>query len=162
MRIPAFLATHWGDLATIVGLALTIWVAFQAKKAAEQARDAAQQVKERIASLDTLADVSAAITIMDEIRRLHRLGAWPLLLDRYSILRRHLIRVEKMNADLTEAQRKQISRAIGQFRIIEMKVESAVSRPEEILVDSAALNRIVSGQVDALEKIMIAIKQAGV
>jgi hypothetical protein len=91
----------WGDLASLAGLALTIWAVLKAKKAAEQARDAAQQVKERIASLDTLADVSAAIAILDEIKRLQRLGAWQVVLDRYSILRRHLIRVEQLNPALT-------------------------------------------------------------
>ena len=60
MTFRVFLATHWGDVASLAGLALTIWAVLKAKKAAEQARDAAQQVKERIASLDTLADVSAA------------------------------------------------------------------------------------------------------
>jgi len=32
-----FLATHWGDLASLAGLALTIWAVLRAKKAAEQA-----------------------------------------------------------------------------------------------------------------------------
>jgi len=119
MTCRDFLASHWDDLASLAGLALTIWAVLRAKKAAEQARDAAQQVKERIASLDTLADISAAITIMDEIKRLQRLGAWQVVLDRYSILRRHLIRVEQLSPALTEIQRRQIARAIGQFRIIE-------------------------------------------
>ena len=49
MRLRDFLAAHWGDVASLAGLALTIWAVFKAKKAAEQARDATQQVKERIA-----------------------------------------------------------------------------------------------------------------
>ena len=162
MTFRDFLASHWGDLASLAGLALTIWAVFKAKKAAEQARDAAQQVKERIASLDTLADVSAAIAIMDEIKRLQRLGAWQIVLDRYSILRRHLIRVEQLNPALTEIQRRQIARAIGQFRIIETKVEEVMSAPENSPADAVAFNRIVSAQIDAIERIMTAIKQAGV
>jgi hypothetical protein len=162
MTLRVFLATHWGDVASLAGLALTIWAVFKTKKAAEQARDAAQQVKDRIASLDTLADVSAAITIMDEIKRLQRLGAWQIVLDRYSILRRHLIRVEQLNPALGEIQRRQIARAIGQFRIIETKVEEAMSAPENGPADAVAFNRIVSAQIDAIERIMTAIKQAGV
>jgi hypothetical protein len=57
-----------------------IWAVFKAKKAAEQARDAAQQVKERIAHLDTVAAVSAAITTLEEIKILHRTRAWDRVL----------------------------------------------------------------------------------
>jgi hypothetical protein len=71
MTFRDFLATHWGDLASLAGLALTIWAVLRAKKAAEQARDAAQQVKERIARLDTVSAVSAAITTLEEIKILH-------------------------------------------------------------------------------------------
>lgn len=102
MDLGQFLADHWGDLASVVrlvisvvGLAITIWVSFKAKKAAEtaktaaeQARDAARQVKDRIATLDTLADASAAIAIMEEIKRLQRSGAWPIALDRCSTFKK--------------------------------------------------------------------------
>jgi uncharacterized membrane protein YebE (DUF533 family) len=49
-----FLAKHWGDLASIAGLAFAIYLAYQAKNAAEQARDAARAAKDRIFSLDTV------------------------------------------------------------------------------------------------------------
>ena len=162
MTLRDVLATHWGDVASLAGLALTIWAVLKAKKAAEQARDAAQQVKERIAGLDTLSDVSAAITIMDEIKRLQRLRAWPLVLDRYSVLRRHLVRIEQLNAGLTEEQRTQIARSIAQFRIIEAKVERATVTDQLAQIDSAAFNRTISDRIDELEGIMTAIKQAGV
>ncbi len=120
------------------------------------------KVKERIASLDTLADVAAAITTLDEIKRLQRLRAWHLVLDRYGVLRRHLVRVEQLNAGITETQRKQIAKAISQFRIIEEKVERAMSAPDQDQIDSPAFNRTVSDRIDELERIMTAIKQAGV
>jgi hypothetical protein len=110
-----FLAKHWGDLASFVGLAVTIWFAFRAKSAAEQARDAAQQVKDRISSLDTVAALSAAVTTLEELKGLHRIRAWDLVFNRYSSLRKHLVTIE---AGLTEEQRTQIGKAISQFRII--------------------------------------------
>jgi hypothetical protein len=83
-----FLAKHWGDLAGALGFAFTIWLAFQAKTAAEQARDAAQQVRERISALDTIGELSTAITILQEIMRLQRTNAWDtvwdIVLDRYA------------------------------------------------------------------------------
>jgi hypothetical protein len=110
-----FLAKHWGDLASFVGLAVTIWFAFRAKSAAEQARDAAQQVKDRISILDTVAALSAAVTTLEELKGLHRIRAWDLVFNRYSSLRKRLVTIE---AGLTEEQRTQIGKAISQFRII--------------------------------------------
>jgi len=43
MTLRDFLAAQWGDLASLTGLALTIWAVLKAKKAAEQARDAARR-----------------------------------------------------------------------------------------------------------------------
>lgn len=54
-----FLGKHWGDLAGVLGLALTIWFSVRAKTAAEQARDAAKATKDRIFSLDTIKELTA-------------------------------------------------------------------------------------------------------
>ena len=117
-------------MASLAGLALTIWEVLRAKKAAEQARDVAQQVKERIAHLDTVAAVSAAITTLEEIKILHRTRAWDRVLTQYSNLRRHFVTIE---AGLTRAQRDQVGSAFSQFRIIEEEVGQAMAdqRQEE-------------------------------
>jgi hypothetical protein len=154
-----FLARHWGDLTSLVGLAVTIWFAVRAKHAAEQARDAAQQVKDRISSLDTVAALSAAVETLEQLKGLHRIRAWDLVFNRYSSLRRHLVTIE---AGLTESQRTQIAKAISQFRIIEAEVERASASQQQDQLDSARFNRIVSAQIDVLQKLMIAVKQAEV
>jgi hypothetical protein len=76
-------ARHWGDLASLAGFGLTIWAIFKAKGAAEQARDAARQVRDRISSLDTVAALAAAVTTLEELKGLHRIRAWDLVLVRY-------------------------------------------------------------------------------
>lgn len=161
MNLGQFFADHWGDLASVVGLVIVIWASLSAKNAAEQARDAAREVKDRIAMLDTLADVSAALAIMEEIKRLQRAGAWPTALDRYSTLRRHLVRVEEINTGLTDIQLDRISKTIAQFRIMEAKVESAILTPGEDELDPVELHAAVSERIDEIERIMIAIKKAG-
>jgi len=144
----------------LAGLAIAIWASLSAKNAAEQARDAARQVKDRIATLDTLADVSAALAIMEEIKRLQRAGAWPTALDRYSALRRHLNRVAEMSPGLTDAQRKELAGSIYEFRRIEKKVDRGVASGVKGL-NLANLNDVVSREIDRMERVMIAIKQAG-
>jgi uncharacterized alpha-E superfamily protein len=69
----------------VVGLALTllaIWFAWRAKAAAEQVRD-------QISRFDTIAELSAAITVIEEIRRLQRTQAWEIVWD--IVLDRHAI-----------------------------------------------------------------------
>ncbi|HEV2200600.1 MAG TPA: hypothetical protein VGR73_12325 [Bryobacteraceae bacterium] len=160
VNLGKFFADHWGDLASVVGLVIVIWASLSAKNAAEQARGAARQVKDRIATLDTLADVSAALAIMEEIKRLQRAGAWQVALDRYSTLRRHLVRIEQINPALTGAQRQNVARSIVQLRTVEAKVESGISAGAADL-NLADVNLVVSREIDRMERVMIAIKQAG-
>lgn len=160
VNLGKFFADRWGDLASVVGLAIAIWASLSAKNAAEQARDAACQVKDRIATLDTLADVSAALAIMEEIKRLQRAGALQIALDRYSTLRRHLVRIEQISPALTVLQREEVARSIAQLRTVEAKVERAISAGNATL-NLAQVNSVVSREIDRMEHVMIVIKQAG-
>lgn len=117
-----FLAKHWGDLAGVLGFAVTIWLVFRAKTAAEQARDAARQVRARISALDTIGELSTAITILNEIMRLQRTSAWETLwdivLDRYTNVRGHLVRSEQ-GVGVGAVHQNSIRTAIAQLSIIE-------------------------------------------
>jgi hypothetical protein len=160
--VGKFLADHWGDLASIVGLALTLWVAWRAKTAAEQARDAAQQVKARISNLDMLEEISAAVGTLNEIKQLLRIPAWDFVLDRCTVVRRHLVRVEQMKQGLSESQLGDIAKTIRQLSIIETKVDRAKAKAAVTPIDLTKLNRIVAHQADTLARLKIAIKQAGI
>jgi hypothetical protein len=114
-----FLKKHWGDLASVLGFALTIWFAWSAKTAAEQAREAANEVRDQISRFDTMAELSAAITIVEEIIRLQRTQAWEIVwdivLDRHAMLRAHLVRSQA--GIESEALRASVRDAVGHFRI---------------------------------------------
>jgi hypothetical protein len=98
-----FFAKHWGDLASVVGVAVSvigfwyaIWLARQARTAAEQARDAAEAARGRIFSLDTIKELTAAKMALNEIIRLQRLNArsvpWDIVLERYGSALDSLVR----------------------------------------------------------------------
>jgi hypothetical protein len=70
------------------------------KKAAELAQEEVRSVKQALARSSTIADFSAAVTTMNEIKRLHRVEAWTILPDRYAALRSTLISIRSMNPDL--------------------------------------------------------------
>ena len=123
-----FFTKHWGDLASVLGLALTLvaaWFAWRAKTAAEQVRD-------QISRFDTVAELSAAITVIEEIMRLQRTQAWEIVwdivLDRHAILRGHLARSQA--GIESEALRAGVRGALGNFRIMVDKIERARTEPE--------------------------------
>jgi hypothetical protein len=159
-----FLEKHWGDIASVLGFSLTIWFAWRAKTAAEQARDAADEVRDRISRLDTIAELSAAITIIEEIMRLQRTQAWEIVwdivLDRHAILRGHLIRSQA--GVESEAPRASIRDTIGHFRIMVGEIERARTQPQQSKLDTAAFNQRLSDQIEVLEKVRIDVKKAGV
>lgn len=158
-------ASQWGDLASIAGLGLTI-VGFvvtivgvrRSRAAAEAARLAAEATQASIAQYDAIADLSAAAAIMDEIKRLQRHGAWGVLPDRYGELRRRLVALKGSAAQLTEAHRQVFQSAIETFADLERRVERAASAAVPP-PNPAKLNDIVSGQIDALHAVLLAMQR---
>lgn len=148
------------DVLGVVGALGALWAAFRAKNAAEQARDAAAEVTRRIASLDTLADLSSSIEVITEIRTLLRLGEWALVLDRHTILRRQLVRISK--APMEERTRSQVARSLEHFRIIESKVQRAKGAGAFEHEEFLDVMETVSRQIDVLEGVMMEIKKQGV
>jgi hypothetical protein len=158
-----FFAKHWGDLASLIALALTIWAALSAKNAAEQARDAAIRTRDRLLTVDAIGELSSAITIIRDITRLQPTRAWDvvwdIVLDRYEVLRSHLVRSEA--AGLDGNHRAYIAAAIGQFRMIVKDVEDARTTEQRGQLDTAVFNEIISEQGDILERIRVALRKAG-
>jgi hypothetical protein len=166
-----FFSKLWGDLSSViglvvsvVGLALTIWYARAAKIAAEEARDAAREARDRVLTLDAIGELSSAITIIQEIMRLQRTQAWDIVwdivLDRYEVLRAHLVRSEAA-AGLDGNHRASIRTAMGQFRKIVEDIEDAQTDQQRGQLNVAVFNRIIADEASTLERIKIALKKAG-
>lgn len=85
------IASVVGVMLSLLGFSVTVWNVVRSKRAAEQTEKAVKSVRDRLTAIDTIADFSSAIAIMDEIKRLHRQGAWVILPDRYSALKKALV-----------------------------------------------------------------------
>jgi hypothetical protein len=149
----------WASLAgvaiAIVGFVVTVVNVMRSKSAAERAEAAANEARRMMRAYQTVSDLSAAIAIMEEIKRLHRLGQIDPLLDRYGALRRALIRVRKMAPALSESMQTQIQSAIMTLSTIEGIVERA--RAEGSSPDIVELNRWLSMEIDSLYSVLIGI-----
>jgi len=78
---------------TLIGFCLTLVGVWRSKSAAERAERAVIEVQQDIRRIDTVTELSAAISAMNEIKALQRKGAWEILPDRYAALRKALITV---------------------------------------------------------------------
>jgi len=155
-------AARWGDLASIAGLllsvvgfAVTIVSVRRARSAAEQARQAAVEARESIAHYDAIADLSAAIAIMEETKRLQRQSGWPVLLDRYSEIRHRLGAISGSRAALANSQRQTLT----SFRELERVVERAVADPTD-RPDVVTINSKVSRHIDEMHDILLSLQRA--
>ena len=157
-------AGPWGNLASVTGLLLalvgfviTIAGVYRSKSAAQHAREAADETKAILVRANAIADFSAALTIMDEIRRLQRAGAWAVLPDRYSSLREKLMAILASHPVISEAQRMSVGAALEGIRRLEHRVEESLatgSAPP----NSAKLNQVLGSHLDILRGVLTGIR----
>ena len=159
-ELLGFVKKHWGDLASVLGFTFAMYTLLRTMKAAEAAKRAAIEVRERLTRVDTVADFAGVLATIEEIKRLHRVKAWEISLDRYSVVRRLLVSVQESSPTVSDEQRAVLAGAIEQFRTMEQTVERARSRNAQEDLDLARLNKIASKILDDLNGVMITIRQA--
>jgi hypothetical protein len=155
---------HLGDVAsvvavivTVVGFFITIRNTMKSKTAAEKAKSAVVEMRKDLAKTNTIADISSAITAMEEIKRLHRKEEWELLPERYSSLRKLLICVKGAAAIITEERKSVIQGAIVNFSSMEKQMEKIVAE-KAMPKNRARLNETVSSEMDNLQAMLVEIQ----
>ena len=124
------IANHVGELASIAGLIVTI-VGFlytlrnvkKSRMAAQDAKAAAEGVRQDMGRFDAVAELASAVTSIDEIKRHHRNAAWRILPDRYSALRKTLVSIRKSCTDLTKENQMALQRVITHLSNMEDQME---------------------------------------
>jgi hypothetical protein len=106
-----------------------------------------------------MLELAAALSAMQEIKRLQRDGAWPVLLDKYSSLRATLISIRAGRPNLNEQHKTTIQDAIVQLRTIENKVQRELVKGQNPNV--AKLNAVVADQLDKLSETLGALRSRG-
>jgi hypothetical protein len=153
-----------GDFASILGLVVsvcgfyfTLLAVKRSRAAAEFAKEATLKVREDIRRYDVVADLTSALNIMSEVKRLHRRKAWEVLPDRYSALRGALISIRSSSPELSEAHQAALQGAMQHFTSIEKQVEGYLSAnaPQ---IDIVRLNTTVSRQIDNLQEILVNVR----
>jgi hypothetical protein len=151
-----------GDLASIAGLIIsvigfiaTLWNVRRSRRAAERAEASANEARLLVRTYQSVADFSAAIAIMEEIKRLHRTGQADMLLDRYAALRKVLVGVRRLSLMIDDEKDQLIQSAIATLTSIEGVVER--SRAEGTTPNFVRLNRLLSKEIDGLHSILVGL-----
>lgn len=160
-----FWQQHWGDVASVsgllvalIGFALTIWKSWTAATAAAEAWEAAKSARDQIHSFDLLQHLAKLLQIMEEIKRLHRLEAWAILPDRYSVARQLAIIAKKSSFEFDEEHHSSFSSLIAQLTAMETKVERVNMR--EIQPPSReAYNEILRRHSDELTELIADVRR---
>jgi hypothetical protein len=168
--IPLWLATfldnanehHLGDLSGIlgilisfVGFGLTIYNVSKSKSAARAATVAARDIRRSIQLYDALADISAAVVYLEEIKTLQRSKNWLLLLDRYGALRKRLITVRERNPYIRDDHRTKIQAAMTTLAQLEKSVDTALSHGRQ---PEGVRSYLLSTNVDELHSMLIELQ----
>jgi hypothetical protein len=148
------IASILGVVISLIGFFLTIRNVLKSKSAALAAEQAVQRVVEDVHRINVVSELSEAISIMGEIKRLHRENAWSIMPDRYSHLRAALVDIKTMGQNLSTRHKSSLQSAIVHFAEMEKQVEIALTTKQEPL-DVASLNEIVSKQMDNLREILV-------
>jgi hypothetical protein len=98
--------------------------------------------------MNAVQGLNDAMVVFQDIRRLHRLKAWPVLPDRYTSLRKELIAIRGRTPGLSEAQQAELQGAVQQLSILESEAEKAIEGSELPKIHS--MNEVVSKQIDRL------------
>jgi len=154
---------HVGDLASVAGVAIsligftiTVISVFRSESAARRAERAANSARETVRLMDTVVDFTAAITALDEIKRLHRTSNWVLLLDRYSTIRRLLVIARANNNQLTSHQQEAIQSSLANLIVLENTLERALASGST--PNAPKLNASISTNIDDLLAVLTEIK----
>jgi hypothetical protein len=120
--------------------------------ASEQARAAAQAVREQLLQMNAIQGLNLAIKTLEDVQRLHRIKAWQALPDRCTSLKQDLIAIRIRSRNLTEDQQSSIQGAIVQLSTIQRGVESTVAGGDA--PDVPRMNEIISEQIDRLTVVL--------
>src|SRR5262249_50837337 len=119
---------------------------------------AAGEIRQKLAVRSTLVDLDRITAETEELKLLHRIGAWEALPRRYTSLRKQLVALRSLSPVIRKTHKASLQRIIDQFNSAEEIVEQAL-RSKEAPPDPVHLNKIVAEQVDRLNGILVLVQQ---
>lgn len=152
------LATFGGVLVSLVALAVTLANVIRARHTAERVEIATQETLRAVRQFDTLLAITAAMEMIEDLKRVHRDGVWVVALERYPLVLRQIDLIREAGPDLAEAGRVDLQRIGNDIRDMAHIVESLIARKIE-KVETEALNAKLTDAVRKLHRLQIQIRR---
>ena len=149
----AFVENNWLGIITIVGVIIAIWQVLKTKKSADVAAYTSNETREHLKKNFIIIDLSMALTIIDEIKNLNRIGKWDIVLERYSKLRGLLVNIKTQSHDFDPDDKRHLQYAVQQAKIMEEDIEEKVLKKSKNF-DILRYNKFLSEIADALNAIV--------
>jgi hypothetical protein len=147
-----------GILVSALGFGATLWQVRRSRNAALAARAAANEARDTVRLYDTLSDLSQALAIMDEAKRLNRAKRWEVLLDRYALAKKLLVHMKAQNPSLGHQHTQAIASTISQLGTLEDVLEQALQDGSDPTKRVAHFNSILSKQIERLDGLLAEVK----
>jgi len=152
------IASMVGVLIALIGFGITIRNVRKSREAAGRAEIAANMALERVRYVDTVQNLSKAISIIEEIQRLNRAKEWKILLDRHLVFRGILTEIRGIATELGDDHRAFIQDGITQSNSMSNRIEIALDEDTEP-TSVPRMNRILSKQVENLGIILAEMRK---
>lgn len=146
-----------GVLIALIGFSVTIRNVLTSKQAAGRAESAANRAVESVRHIDTVHNLSKAISLVEEIKKLNRDKEWKFALDRHSTFRDILIEVKGAITDLDNDHQANLDDGITKSTAMSDDIEVALEKNKEP-TDIARMNNILSRQAEKLKDMSVAIR----
>ena len=128
-----WLSENWGDLASGVGLVISLggltWAIIKSTQAAESAKlaeDAAKESAARIGQMITSVEMERVSAAFQRLKDLQRDGKWEVALEGYHPLRIMLSDIGARHPSPNEQIATTLQSAIAQVKVIEDSIDDAV------------------------------------
>ena len=165
MKVIAFILENhifgWasiiGVFISLIGFIVLILKVIRMKSAAKNTQNAVIAVTKDIKRIDTVSDLTAALTEMDEIKTMHLRKEFNELPKQYSKLRKKLITIRKVYPNITNQESTEIQKAILLFKQMENELIVYLYKnetPEGITTQYKRVNTLI----DDLHAMLISIK----
>ena len=126
-----FLQNHWGGLASVLGLLISLiglaWAILEArgaKSAARAANRATLETRERIGRHLVIVDLERSVALIQRLKLLHDTGRWEGALEQYQALREMLSSIVVRYPEPEPDRRQRLILARNQVTVMEEQVRS--------------------------------------
>lgn len=148
--ITLFFGANWGNIASVIGAILTIFFSWSASNSSKLSRQASEQTKKLLQSVDLLSETNRLLGRVDDLLFRLEHQAWIVVVERATDLRISTAAIISQSDDTFSLDTKQrLGEAVNQFKNIASGADR-VAQGSARVPDAARYRRIVSDQKETL------------